>query len=62
MKTVRKKHKHLKTKIKIVNAILDKSQVECTTLSIDAEDFSHAFGFRDLEEMTEYCQPELMGR
>ena len=41
---------------------MDKAHAGWSTITIDTEDFSHAFGFRDLEEMTEYCQPGLMSR
>ena len=55
------KHKHLKTKIKIIKAILGESQATYyPTLSIEVEDLAKAFGFSDFDEMTELCLPEIL--
>ncbi len=58
MTTTAKKHKHLKTKLKIADKIFDKAhrpnaEIGYTTLTIDIEDLCDAFGM-SLEEMTQY--------
>ena len=53
-----KKHKHLKTKVKILHSIMDKGESGLDTITIQVDDLSKAFGFRDLEDMTKYAWPE----
>ena len=53
MTATAKKHKHLKTKLKIADKIMGKAESGYSTITIDIDDFCDAFGM-SLEEMTEY--------
>lgn len=53
MTKISKKHKHLKTKLKIAGKIMDKAEVGFSSITIECDDFCDAFGM-SLEEMTEY--------